>query len=109
MAMTAAEKSFKQRVKGATAPIGYMHYWPGEPRDEDGLVEGVVVRHWGQSVSLGSYEEAFRMYGTYLELIGGDKPVEHHVSYVFPAPSDEAAESITDLHHVGEDGPRDES
>jgi len=88
MGITAAEKSFRQRVKDAMAPLGYVHYWPGEGLYLDDDPEGVLVSHWGTGVDLGGYERAFNLYGAYLELIGQDEPVEEHRVIIFPTPQE---------------------
>lgn len=70
MGMTAAEKSFRIRSASAAGAKD----WPRVAR---------------------TYEQ----YGTYLELIGGDVPVEQHKTYIFPNIGEESVESIGNLHH----------
>lgn len=78
MGMTAAEKSFRGTVSTAT-------------RDRD----------WPLVT------KTFERYGAYLELVGGDVPVEEHVTYIFPNLGEESVESVQDLHHTFFDGPKD--
>lgn len=84
MGMSAAEKSFRDRVKVATAPAGYVHDLGGG-WDALGDEGEILIRHWGRGIDLEAYERAFNLYGAYLELVGQDEPVEEHRCLIWPA------------------------
>lgn len=80
MARTSApERVFKERVKKILS------------RTPDGPAVA-IDEYWylGTPINAAELEKAFFQYGTYLEMMGGDAPIEEPRVFVWPAPASAA-------------------